>query len=94
MDAAKDTGKQLYANMKHEEKVEKINFMVGELKKALDSVTLEHMELGKRMGSEESEVERARVAFLMGQADAKVHGLSVLMLHYCSGLQQTQDKIV
>lgn len=28
MDAAKETGKQLYANMVHEEKVEKINTMV------------------------------------------------------------------
>lgn len=52
------------------------------------------MELSKQMSIEESEVEKARIAFLMGQADAKVHGLSVLMLHYCSGLQQTQEKIV
>lgn len=65
-----------------------------ELKKALDAITLEHMELSKQMSTEELEVEKARIAFLMGQADAKVHGLSVLMLHYCSSLQQAQDKIV
>lgn len=94
MDAAKETGQQLYVDVAHEEKVEKINMMVGELKKALDAVTLEHIELTKQMSLEVCEVEKAKIAFLMGQTDAKVHALSVLMLHYCSGLQQTQEKIV
>lgn len=70
------------------------NIQMGELKKSLDTVTLEHMELSKQLGAEASEVEKARLAFLMGQADAKVHGLSVLMLHYCSSLQHTHEKIV
>lgn len=67
---------------------------MGELKKTLDSVTMEHMELSKQISTEESEVAKAKLAFLMGQADAKVHGLSVLMLHYCSSLQHKQEKIV
>nr|CAI5826053.1 unnamed protein product [Callosobruchus analis] len=94
MDAAKESGRQMYVNMPHEEKVEKINIMMGELKKALDTVTVKHMELSKKIASEESEMEKAKLAFLMGQADAEVHGLSVLMLHYCSSLQHTQEKIV
>lgn len=65
-----------------------------ELKKTLDSMTLEHMDLSKQMNMEENATEKARLAFLVGQADAKVHALSVLMLHYCSGLQQVQEKIV
>lgn len=67
---------------------------MAELKKALDLSTSEHMELTRRLTTEESEVEKAKVAFLMGQSDARVHALSVLMLHYCSGLQYTQEKIV
>ncbi|CAH1188292.1 unnamed protein product [Phyllotreta striolata] len=94
MDAAKDTGRSMYAHLSHEERVEKMNLMMSELKKCLDSVTMQHMDLSKRMGSEDSEVEKAKLAFLMGKADAKVHGLSVLMLHYCSSLQHTQDKII
>ncbi|XP_072392381.1 PDZ domain-containing protein 8 [Diabrotica undecimpunctata] len=94
MDAAKETGRQMYSHLSHEERVEKINLMMGELKKSLDSVTVEHMELSKQIGSEDSEVEKAKLAFLMGKADAKVHGLSVLMLHYCSSLQHTQEKII
>ncbi|XP_056649071.1 PDZ domain-containing protein 8 isoform X1 [Diorhabda sublineata] len=94
MDAAKETGRQMYLHMSHEEKVEKINLIMTELKKTLDSVTMEHMDLSKQIGSEESEVEKAKLAFLMGKADAKVHGLSVLMLHYCSSLQHTQEKII
>nr|XP_023021028.1 PDZ domain-containing protein 8 [Leptinotarsa decemlineata] len=94
MDSAKETGRQMYCHLSHEERVEKINLMMGELKKSLDSVTAEHMELSKQISVEESEVEKAKLAFLMGQADAKVHGLSVLMLHYCSSLQHSQEKIV
>lgn len=67
---------------------------MAELKKTLDLATSDHMELTKRLSSEESEVEKAKLAFLVGKADAKVHALSVLMLHYCSGLQYTQEKIV
>ncbi|RZC35179.1 PDZ domain-containing protein 8, partial [Asbolus verrucosus] len=72
MDIAKETGKQLYVNMPHEEKVEKINVMMTELKKTLDSVTMEHMELSKQMNSQESDAEKTKLAFLIGQADAKV----------------------
>lgn len=67
---------------------------VAALKEYLDTITMEHIELTSKMATEESDVERARLAFLIGQADAKVHALSVLMLHYCSSLQHTQEKIV
>lgn len=67
---------------------------MAELKKAFDAVTAEHMEWTREMCIQETDSEKARLAFLIGQADAKVQGLSVLMLHYCSSLQQTQEKIV
>lgn len=65
-----------------------------ELKSAFDAVTSEHKEWSKQMCVQESDSEKARLAFLIGQADAKVQGLSALMLHYCSSLQQTHEKIV
>uniref|UniRef100_A0A1Y1LX68 Phorbol-ester/DAG-type domain-containing protein n=1 Tax=Photinus pyralis TaxID=7054 RepID=A0A1Y1LX68_PHOPY len=94
MDVAKETGTQLYINMEHETKVEKINLMVTELKRTLDDITIDHMSLSKKLSSTETEVEKAKLAFLIGQADAKIQALSVLMLHYCSGLQHAQEKIV
>ncbi|XP_030755746.1 PDZ domain-containing protein 8 [Sitophilus oryzae] len=94
MDQAKESGQKMYTVLGKEEKSDKINLMMAELKKTLDLATSDHMELTKKMASEESEVEKAKLAFLIGKADAKVHALSVLMLHYCSGLQQTQEKIV
>lgn len=93
MDVAKQTGTEMYTNMEHEMKVEKINLMVTELKRTLDDVTIEHMTLSKQLSLTEGEVEKAKLAFLIGQADAKIQALSVLMLHYCSGLQHTQEKI-
>ncbi|KAK9712548.1 Peptidase family M50 [Popillia japonica] len=94
MDTAKESGKILYANMPTDEKVEKINIMMTELKKIFDTVTTDHADLSKKLNAEESEVEKAKLAFLMGKADAKMHAISALMLHYCSGLQQTQEKII
>ncbi|KAF7286725.1 PDZ domain containing 8 [Rhynchophorus ferrugineus] len=94
MDQAKECGQKMYAALGRDDKVDKINLMMAELKKTLDLATSDHMELTKKLGSEESEVEKAKLAFLVGKADAKVHALSVLMLHYCSGLQYTQEKIV
>lgn len=110
MESARESGRQLYATMVSDERIEKINAMVSriylicpysvvtfnfvrvqmvELKKMFDIVTTEHADLIKKLNNEEVEVERAKLAFLLGQADAKIHGLSVLMLHYCSGLQQS-----
>ncbi|KAL1491277.1 hypothetical protein ABEB36_011896 [Hypothenemus hampei] len=94
MDQAKETGQKFYTSLGTDEKKDKINLMMAELKKTLDLSTFEHMELTKKHTAEESEVEKAKLAFLIGQADAKVHALSVLMLHYCSGLQHTHEKIV
>jgi len=37
-------------------------------------------------------VEKARLAFLIGQCDEKVQAITVLMLHFCAGLQHTQDQ--
>lgn len=65
-----------------------------ELKKVFDNITSEQSELSKLLSTEESEIEKSRLAFLIGQADAKMQALSVLMLHYCSGLQHTQEKII
>lgn len=67
---------------------------MAELKKVFDTATSEHSQLSRRLSIEESEVEKAKLAFLIGQADAKMHAISALMLHYCSGLQQSQEKIV
>lgn len=66
-----------------------------ELKKLFDIITEEHTNLTKQMNDETSEVEKAKFAFLIGQADSKMHGLSVLMLHFCSGMQQhTQENLI
>lgn len=67
---------------------------MSELKKSFDVITEDHANLTKQLNIEETEVKKAKLAFMLGQADTKMHGLSVLMLHYCSGLQNTQEKIV
>ncbi|XP_046604736.1 PDZ domain-containing protein 8 isoform X1 [Neodiprion virginianus] len=83
MSRAKDTGKCLYAYLEPEERVEKINSMMGKLKTALDIETTSRLKL-----SHSGEADSAK---LIAQSDSRVQALSVLLLHYCAGLQHAQE---
>ncbi|XP_003698665.1 PDZ domain-containing protein 8 isoform X1 [Apis florea] len=83
MSRAKDTGKFLYKHLEPQERVEKINIMMGKLKTALDAETTSRLEL-----SQSGEMDSIK---LIAQSDLRVQALSVLLLHYCAGLQQAQE---
>ncbi|PBC30623.1 PDZ domain-containing protein [Apis cerana cerana] len=83
MSRAKDTGKFLYKHLEPEERVEKINIMMGKLKTALDAETTSRLEL-----SQSGEMDSIK---LIAQSDLRVQALSVLLLHYCAGLQHAQE---
>lgn len=83
MSRAKDTGKFLYKNLEPQERVEKINIMMGKLKTALDAETTSRLEL-----SQSGEMDSIK---LIAQSDLRVQALSVLLLHYCAGLQHAQE---
>ncbi|XP_061928200.1 PDZ domain-containing protein 8 isoform X2 [Apis cerana] len=83
MSRAKDTGKFLYKHLEPQERVEKINIMMGKLKTALDAETTSRLEL-----SQSGEMDSIK---LIAQSDLRVQALSVLLLHYCAGLQHAQE---
>ncbi|XP_017880723.1 PDZ domain-containing protein 8 isoform X2 [Ceratina calcarata] len=83
MSRAKDTGKFLYKHLEPEERVEKINEMIGKLKTALDAETT------SRLGMSQS----GDSVKLTAQSDLRVQALSVLLLHYCAGLQHAQEAL-
>ncbi|KAK2579629.1 hypothetical protein KPH14_011558 [Odynerus spinipes] len=83
MSRAKDTGKYLYKHLNPPERVEKINDMIGKLKIALDAETTSRLELSQN-GENDS-------LKLIAQSDLRVQALSVLLLHYCAGLQHAQE---
>ena len=85
MSRAKDTGKFLYKFLEPQERVGKINDMMGKLKTALDAETTSRLELSQSgdMGSIK----------LIAQSDLRVQALSVLLLHYCAGLQHAQEAL-
>ncbi|KAI4481621.1 hypothetical protein M0804_009142 [Polistes exclamans] len=85
MSRAKDTGKFLYKFLKPLERVEKMNDMIGKLKTALDAETTSRLELSQ---SEENDSIK-----LIAQSDLRVQALSVLLLHYCAGLQHAQEAL-
>ncbi|XP_046831711.1 PDZ domain-containing protein 8 isoform X2 [Vespa crabro] len=85
MSRAKDTGKFLYKYFEPLERVEKINDMIGKLKTALDAETTSRLEL-----SQSGENDSIK---LIIQSDLRVQALSVLLLHYCAGLQHAQEAL-
>ncbi|KAI4497129.1 hypothetical protein M0802_007875 [Mischocyttarus mexicanus] len=85
MSRAKDTGKFLFNYLEPLERVEKINDMIGKLKTALDAETTSRLEL-----SQSGENDSIK---LIAQSDLRVQALSVLLLHYCAGLQHAQEAL-
>ncbi|KAL6266295.1 hypothetical protein P5V15_003154 [Pogonomyrmex californicus] len=85
MSRARDTGKFLYKYLKPQERVEKINIMMGKLKNALDAETTSRLELSQNGDADSMK--------LIAQSDLRVQALSVLLLHYCAGLQHAQEAV-
>ncbi|XP_011151747.1 PDZ domain-containing protein 8 [Harpegnathos saltator] len=85
MSRAKDTGKFLHKYLEPQERVEKINAMMGKLKNALDAETTSRLELSQNGDADSMK--------LIAQSDLRVQALSVLLLHYCAGLQHAQEAL-
>ncbi|XP_018317748.1 PDZ domain-containing protein 8 isoform X2 [Mycetomoellerius zeteki] len=85
MSRARDTGKFLYKYLEPQERVEKINAMMGKLKNALDAETTSRLELSQNGDADSMK--------LIAQSDLRVQALSVLLLHYCAGLQHAQEAV-
>ncbi|KYN18193.1 PREDICTED: PDZ domain-containing protein 8 isoform X1 [Trachymyrmex cornetzi] len=85
MSRARDTGKFLYKYLEPQERVEKINTMMGKLKNALDAETTSRLELSQNGDADSMK--------LIAQSDLRVQALSVLLLHYCAGLQHAQEAV-
>lgn len=58
----------------------------------MDSESTMRMQLAREEALCQDSTEKARLAFLIGKCDEKVQALAILMLHFCAGLQHTQDQ--
>ncbi|XP_019886364.1 PDZ domain-containing protein 8 isoform X2 [Ooceraea biroi] len=85
MSRARDTGKFLYKYLEPQERVEKINTMISKLKNALDAETTSRLELSQNGDADSMK--------LIAQSDLRVQALSILLLHYCAGLQHAQEAL-
>ncbi|KAK6620823.1 hypothetical protein RUM43_011119 [Polyplax serrata] len=91
MDFAKETGKTLYEELDLIERRDKINEMLNQLKGLINEETEIRFSLVKEEQIENDATNKAKIAFLIGKSDEKVQALTVLMMHFCSGLQHIQD---
>lgn len=58
---------------------------MGKLKNALDAETTSRLELSHNGDADSMK--------LIAQSDLRVQALSVLLLHYCAGLQHAQEAV-
>lgn len=62
---------------------------MAKLKVAIDEESQAHIRLSREEQASVGPEAKARSAFLLGKCEERLHGLSVLMLHCCAGLQDT-----
>lgn len=91
MDIAKATGRQLFADLAPEARKQRIDSVLSKLKAAIDAESHEHMRLVKEEQATNDPSVKASTAFQLGKSEEKLQALTVLMLHCCAGLQDSQD---
>ncbi|XP_014239965.1 PDZ domain-containing protein 8 isoform X2 [Cimex lectularius] len=93
MSMAKESGKTLYSHLPPDMRKSRIDDMISKLKEAIDSESLKRQALQREEVSAEDAATKAKVAFLVGKSEERLHALAVLMLHCCAGLQDHQDAL-
>ncbi|XP_076344803.1 uncharacterized protein LOC143244296 [Tachypleus tridentatus] len=89
---AKERGKTLYSNLSLENRKIKLNKMISKLQTAIDGESERRFQLDKEETRASNTSEKTRLAFLIAKSDEKMQALSVLMLHFLSGLQHCQEQ--
>ncbi|XP_060074171.1 PDZ domain-containing protein 8-like [Ylistrum balloti] len=90
--AAKEMGKELFAELSLEERKEKLDNMVMKLQKEIDKESENKTEL-LRLDQEVSDpAHRDSIHKRIAKSDEKVEAMMMMMLHYCAGLQYCLDQ--
>lgn len=58
----------------------------------MDSESTMRMQLAREEVECQDPAEKAHLTHLISKCDEKVQALAILMLHFCAGLQHTQDQ--
>ncbi|KAK3100757.1 hypothetical protein FSP39_024793 [Pinctada imbricata] len=85
--AAKEMGKELFAELSHIERKEKLDSMVMKLQKEIDEESENKNELMKAKEETTDLNHKEVLKRQIAKSDEKVEAMMMMMLHYCSGLQ-------
>ncbi|CAH1402067.1 unnamed protein product [Nezara viridula] len=91
MDAAKASGKMLFADFPPNVRKGKIDEMMSKIKHEIDAESQNHAALQREEQNSENATTKAKIAFLVGKSEERLQALTVLMLHCCAGLQDTRE---
>ncbi|XP_033742229.1 PDZ domain-containing protein 8-like [Pecten maximus] len=90
--AAKEMGKELFAELSLEERKEKLDNMVMKLQKEIDKESENKTELLRLEQEVTDAAHKDNIYKRIAKSDEKVEALMMMMLHYCAGLQYCLDQ--
>ncbi|XP_021364623.1 PDZ domain-containing protein 8-like [Mizuhopecten yessoensis] len=90
--AAKEMGKELFAELSLEERKEKLDNMVMKLQKEIDKESENKTELLRMEQDVSDPAQKDSIRKRQAKSDEKVEAMMMMMLHYCAGLQYCLDQ--
>ncbi|KAK7580694.1 hypothetical protein V9T40_001323 [Parthenolecanium corni] len=91
LDSVKSSGKKLCMDLSQEKREHRINEMISKIKTAIDAETNAFGNLEEQKKEATDPHELAKLSFQIGKSEERLQGLTNLLLHCCSGLQDSQD---
>ncbi|XP_065199835.1 PDZ domain-containing protein 8 [Planococcus citri] len=91
LESIKNSGKKLCMDLSPKRRELRINEMITKIKAAIDVENETYKELQEKKKNAENDHEAAKLVLLVAKSEDRLQALTNLLLHCCSGLQDSQD---
>jgi gas vesicle protein len=89
---AKKMGKELFAELEPDARKHKLDSIISKLQSEIDNESEHRAELAKQSRATADRKLKSAMEARMEKSDEKLDSMTVLMLHYCAGLQHCLDQ--
>lgn len=91
LESVKSSGKKLCVNLSPERREKRINEMITKIKTAIDNENIKYYNLEEQKKQTSNTDQLTKLSFEMGKCEERLQALTNMLLHCCSGLQNSQD---
>ncbi|CAD5119453.1 DgyrCDS8060 [Dimorphilus gyrociliatus] len=90
---AKEMGAELLADLPPDERRQKLDVMINKLQKELDEESERKTDFLQQQRICTDAFKKSKYGDIIQKSEDKIQAMSILMLHYCSGLQHALDQL-